>query len=123
MEILNYALVALVISTGLIAGAVIARFAKEEIKPGKKYFILLQKLLFIIAIALIMYANRTNVHFIWVGGLIIFLSGAYFVLVVNKIIPFFSSAGYEYQPSLPTTPLGFIQSFFLPKEKDRVQDL
>ena len=52
-----------------------------------------------------------------VGGLIIFLSCAYFVLVVNKIIPFFSPVGYEYQPSLPATPLGFIQSFFLPKEK------
>lgn len=81
MEILNYALTAIVASIGLMCGAIIARFAKEEIKPGKKYFILLQKLLFVAVIALVMYANRTNVHFIWVGGVIIFV----YLYFFNKI--------------------------------------
>lgn len=73
MEILNYSLVALITSLGLICGVVIGYFAKEELKPGKKYLIWLQKILFALAIVLLMYANRTNVHYMWIGGLILFM--------------------------------------------------
>jgi hypothetical protein len=73
MEILNYSLIALITALGLICGAVIGYFAKEELKPGKNYFVWLQKILFTLAIVLLMYANRTNVHYMWAGGLIIFI--------------------------------------------------
>lgn len=73
MEILNYYLIALITALGLICGAVIGYFAKEELKPGKNYFIWLQKILFTLAVVLLMYANRTNVHYMWAGGLIIFI--------------------------------------------------
>jgi len=83
MEILNYVLIATLVSTGLILGRVLANIAKEEIKPGKKYLIILQKLLFCSAIILLMYLNKTNVHYIWSGSIVIFS----YLLFFNKICP------------------------------------
>ena len=92
MEILNYALIALIASTGLILGRILAWTAKEEIKPGTKYFILIQKALFCIITAIIMYANRTNVHYIWTGALIIFAYLSLFKkinhLIVSAVLAF-----------------------------------
>ncbi|MBW3001598.1 hypothetical protein KY338_00370 [Candidatus Woesearchaeota archaeon] len=73
MEILNYALIVLVASLGLMSGRIIAWIAKEEIKPGKKYFIVLQKILFCFIVFLLMYSNKTNVHYTWVGALVLFV--------------------------------------------------
>ena len=72
MEILNYALIAVIASLGIISGRILARVAKEEIKPGTKYLLILQKALFCLATALLMYFNRTNAHYIWIGALVIF---------------------------------------------------
>ena len=44
MNILNYSLAALIAYTGLFIGFMLAIMAKEEIKPGKKYFIILQRI-------------------------------------------------------------------------------
>ncbi|MBW2986663.1 hypothetical protein KY333_04805 [Candidatus Woesearchaeota archaeon] len=88
MEILNYALAALVVSTGLILGKILARIAKEEIKPGEKYFLIIQKSLFCAVIVFLMYLNKTNVHYIWIGGLIIFT----YLLYFKKINPAVLSA-------------------------------
>ena len=78
MEILNYSLVVLVIAIGLILGRVLAWMAKEEIKAGKKYFLLLQKALFCAVIFTLMYANKTNAQYTWIGAVIIFAYLAYF---------------------------------------------
>jgi hypothetical protein len=43
MNILNYSLTALASYIGLFMGFILALIAKEEIKPGKKYFLFLQK--------------------------------------------------------------------------------
>jgi len=40
MEILNYFLISLIVYLGLAAGMIISYMAKEELKPGKRYFIL-----------------------------------------------------------------------------------
>ena len=42
MNILNYSLTALASYIGLFMGFILALMAKEEIKPGKKYFLFLQ---------------------------------------------------------------------------------
>ncbi|MBL7159434.1 DUF2079 domain-containing protein [Candidatus Microgenomates bacterium] len=52
-----------------------------------------------------------------IGVLITVLSLLYFFLVIGKIIPYFSPAGYEYGPSLPDNIFGFVKNFFLPIEK------
>ena len=88
MEILNYVLAALVVSTGIILGRILARIAKEEIRPGKKYFLIIQKSLFCAAIVFLMYLNKTNVHYIWIGALIIFT----YLLYFKKINPMIISA-------------------------------
>jgi len=86
MEILNYALVALIISLGLLSGRIIAGIAKEEIKQGKKYFLILQKILFCTVVFLLMYFNKTNVHYTWIGGLVIFAYLSWFKKIPSYII-------------------------------------
>ncbi|MBD3303937.1 hypothetical protein GF343_02235 [Candidatus Woesearchaeota archaeon] len=73
MEVINYVLAAVVAALGLVSGRALARIAKEEIKPGKKYFLILQKFLFCLTVFLVMHFNRTNVHYTWTGALIIFV--------------------------------------------------
>ena len=85
MGIINYLLIAVVAALGLVLGRVLAWMAKEEIKPGKKYFLILQKALFCLAIVLLMYFNRTNIHYTWIGALIIFVYLSWF-----KKIPSYS---------------------------------
>lgn len=87
MEILNYSLIAIAAVLSLICGAIIGHFAKEELEPGKKYFIFLQKALFAAIIAVIMYANRTNVHYAWIGAIIIF-AYLYFFEKINQAISY-----------------------------------
>lgn len=86
MEILNYALIALIVSLGLLSGRIIAWIAKEEIKPGKKYFLILQKVLFCAVVFLLMYFNKTNVHYTWIGGLVIFAYLSWFKKIPSYII-------------------------------------
>lgn len=115
MEILNYSLIALITVLGLAAGAVIGHFAKEELKPGKKYFIFLQKALFTAIIAVIMYVNRANVHYIWIGAAIIFIY-LYFFEKINQAfayallgLAFFLAADTEM--FLPVASLVFLYGF------------
>lgn len=86
MEILNYVLIAVVVSIGLISGKVLAWIAKEEIRSGKKYFIILQKALFCGAIILLMFLNKTNVHYIWIGALVIFVYLYYYKKISPEIV-------------------------------------
>ncbi len=44
MDFLNYFFISLIIYSGLLMGIIISYMAKEEIKPGKRYFILLHNL-------------------------------------------------------------------------------
>ncbi|MBI2574295.1 hypothetical protein HYV82_00220 [Candidatus Woesearchaeota archaeon] len=55
MQPLTYFLAALISFTGIIAGAVLAFVTKEEMKPGIKYFMLLQKALLAATAAVFVY--------------------------------------------------------------------
>ena len=50
MEFLNYSLVVIICFIGIYAGFLLGIIAKEELKAGKKYFLLFQKILFAVAI-------------------------------------------------------------------------
>ncbi|MBW3004604.1 hypothetical protein KY310_02125 [Candidatus Woesearchaeota archaeon] len=93
MEILNYAVIALVASLGLLSGRILARIAKEEIKPGKKYFLILQKVLFCLAVVLLMYSNKTNVHYTWIGALVLFIYLSWFKKLPSYIMSAVLGAG------------------------------
>jgi hypothetical protein len=53
MAILNIILAAVIAALCFPIVILLAKLAKEEIKPGKKYFIYTQKVLFILAIILV----------------------------------------------------------------------
>ncbi len=48
MNLLNYSLTAVIAYMGLFIGFILAIIAKEELKAGKKYFILLQKIILLL---------------------------------------------------------------------------
>ncbi len=48
MNILNYSLTAIISYLGLLIGFLLAVIAKEELKPGKKYFIFLQTIILLL---------------------------------------------------------------------------
>ena len=58
MQLLNYFLISIISFSGLLVGMILAFTAKEELEPGKKYFLLLQKLtLLLILIFLLNFFN------------------------------------------------------------------
>ena len=58
MQLLNYSLISLISFSGLLVGMILAFTAKEELEPGKKYFLLLQRLtLLLILIFLLNFFN------------------------------------------------------------------
>jgi len=57
MELLNYAITAILVSIGIISGVILGKMAKEELKPGKKYFALIQTAIIFI---MIVYASMFN---------------------------------------------------------------
>jgi len=72
MNILNYSLAAIIAYLGLFIGILLAIMAKEEIKPGKKYFIFLQKIiLLLIFIFLLIYTDLNYILILLILALII----------------------------------------------------
>jgi hypothetical protein len=74
MELLTYSLTLIICFFGIFFGIVLAFSAKEEIKPGKKYFILMQKI--ILLIILIILLNLFDINFyikLFAYALLIFL--------------------------------------------------
>jgi len=61
MELLTYSLTLIICFLGLFFGVILAFSAKEELKPGKKYFIFMQKI--ILLIILIILLNLFNINF------------------------------------------------------------
>ena len=63
MEItfLSYFLASLIAYLGLLVGIILIKMAPEEQKPGKKYFILLEKILFLAILALPLYYFKINI--------------------------------------------------------------
>ena len=85
---------------GLFVGLVIGYFAKEELKPGKKFFLLLQKALFVLVVFVLFFEFD-----IWFLGLLLLIFFSiilfylqkdyhrlvYFVLALFLMISFFNS--------------------------------
>jgi len=65
MEItfLSYFLASLIAYLGLLVGLILIKMAPEEQKPGKRYFILLKKILFFILFIPILYYYKINIAF------------------------------------------------------------
>lgn len=55
MQLLNYALTALVANAGIVFGILLVYIAEEEIKPGRNYFIIMKNLMIAMILAAIMH--------------------------------------------------------------------
>jgi hypothetical protein len=69
----EYLIAIVIVALGLLAGYILGKQLKKEVKQGKNYLFLLQKALFTICIFIVMYEYREIVHFIWIGALMLFL--------------------------------------------------
>ncbi|MBI2134728.1 hypothetical protein HYU09_01950 [Candidatus Woesearchaeota archaeon] len=61
MQIINYFLASIISYIGLLAGIMLIKMAPEEQKPGRKYFILIKKIIFFLMIAFLLFYYRINV--------------------------------------------------------------
>ncbi len=60
---LSYFLASLIAYLGLLAGLILIKMAPEEQKPGKRYFILLKKILFFILFIPVLYYYKISIVF------------------------------------------------------------
>jgi hypothetical protein len=86
---------------GLIIGLLLAHFTKEELKPGRKYFILLERaLLFVLVIFLLYRAWHGFIFLIiaFVAGFMVFLgfSVVYLYLGFSLLLAFTYNLTYAY---------------------------
>lgn len=75
MNFINYTLTLIVSFLGLILGIILAYIAKEELRPGKKYFILLQKVVLTLILSFFFY-------------FFLFFKKNYFLLVLSLLVFF-----------------------------------
>jgi len=62
MQLLNYSLISLISFSGLLIGMLLAFTAKEELEPGKKYFLLLQKLTLLLVLIFLLNFFNINLY-------------------------------------------------------------
>lgn len=58
---LNYFLAAIIAYLGLLLGVILIKLASEEQKPGRKYFILLKKIIFFFILAFLLFLYKVNI--------------------------------------------------------------
>lgn len=83
---LSYFLASIIAYLGLLLGIILIRLAPEEQIPGKKYFILLKKILFFIILVSLLFFYKINVFLITIFLFFII------VLILNKKIKLEKSA-------------------------------
>lgn len=72
---LKFFLASLIVGSGVIIGAILSVIAKDELKPGKKYFLLLKNILFSVIILI------TSIFYITINPLI-----SFFILIFFSIL-------------------------------------
>ncbi|MBW2993343.1 hypothetical protein KY317_02110 [Candidatus Woesearchaeota archaeon] len=80
MEFLNYFLVVIICFIGIYAGFLLGMIAKEELKAGKKYFLLFQKILF----AVVIISTMIAVNKIYLA-IVLFFILAYFMVYSRDV--------------------------------------
>lgn len=82
MEFLNYALASLAAFSGLWAGAILAFISPEEMKPGKRYFRIMSKAIFILMVlAMAFFFGMEKVFF----SIIFVLLSALFMIFAHEM--------------------------------------
>ncbi len=84
MEILNYFLISLVVYSGLLFGMVVSYLAKEELKDGKRYFVLLHNIVLAFILFFVLEFFRVNVYLALFLPLVLVVVLFYFNEVYKK---------------------------------------
>jgi len=109
------ALVAFLVSLGIVCGHALGIIAKSELKYGKKYFELLQISLFLAATMFVMWVFRFEFNMVWIGGVAIFAFFYFFKKLKQWLVYGFLGILHalalttEYQ--LPISALLFLYGF------------
>lgn len=72
--LLTYLIILIIAFLGLYFGLIIGYMAEEELKPGRKYFVALKHLLFLVILALFFIKNPSIIFIIFLALLIIIFS-------------------------------------------------
>ena len=78
MAVLNYILALVFSFSGIFAGMLLGKIAKEELKPGKEYLIWMQNIILIIAAILVLYYFQIHIVLFILAGLILTVGLIYF---------------------------------------------
>lgn len=70
----TYLIILLISFLGLYFGLIIGYMAEEELKPGRKYFVAMKHLLFLVVLALFFIKNPSTIFIIFIALLIIIFS-------------------------------------------------
>lgn len=68
---INYFLISILAYLGLIIGMILVKISPEEQKPGKKYFLILQKIFFSLSLLFYLYYIKTHIILILIVLLLI----------------------------------------------------
>ena len=99
MEFLTYIFTSLIVYFGLILGGITAYMARDELKQGKKYFILMQNFILALIAAFLLYFFSISIYFMIVASLIVFFAlfliekswKSYFIYPLLAVIFYLSS--------------------------------
>ncbi len=86
-EFIQYILLLVISYLGLLAGIIISYMAKEEIKPGKKYFLILKTIIF----GFIVYFFMTYLNIFPVISIILAIVFASFTFIWDKRMKFINT--------------------------------
>tara|TARA_Y100000310_G_scaffold92935_1_gene90521 strand:- start:1486 stop:1947 length:462 start_codon:yes stop_codon:yes gene_type:complete len=78
MQPITYILTLAVAYLGIVGGLILGKIAEEELKEGKRYFVLLQNVLFTLALTFMLVFNKLNIIVSSVIGAGVFLCLIYF---------------------------------------------
>ena len=109
------ALIALLVSLGIVCGHALGIIAKSELKYGKKFLNALQILLFLAATLFLMWTLRYEFNIIWIGGLAVFIFLYYFKKIqqwlVYGYLGILHAVALTTQNYLPIAALIFLYGF------------
>ncbi|MFH0977795.1 MAG: hypothetical protein V1837_00695 [Candidatus Woesearchaeota archaeon] len=128
---LQFLLVGVVCYLGLLAGLIISLLSKEELKPGRKYFVLLQHAILIVSLVIFLYSNELNIFLVITLGALLALLLALTSKVSQSIVAypfmalflslsrynsslFFLLAALAFLYGLPTASLQMEKSYLKP---------
>ena len=84
MNLTNYLLTSIAVYLGLIAGIIVSYMSKEELKPGKRYFIIMHNIVLAFILFFILELFNLNIYLIIILILILLISLFSFKEVYKK---------------------------------------